>query len=164
MFEILLIVGGLVVALFVLTVLFGAPFVPTHASAVGQALDLLNLPKNSLLIELGSGDGRLLKAAAERGLRAVGYEINPLLWLIGRIRTWKYRRSVQLKLASYKNAAWPKGARGIYIFGTHRDLKFLQRKLQNYKARPLTVVSYGFKLLGLKPAGQQGALVKYEIK
>jgi len=40
---------------------------------------MLNLKSGQTLIELGSGDGRVLKEAAAKGVRAIGYEINPVL-------------------------------------------------------------------------------------
>lgn len=41
--------------------------------------NLLKSEKAPLVYDLGSGDGRVSIAAANRGYRSVGYEINPLL-------------------------------------------------------------------------------------
>jgi len=51
-----------------------APFNPTPACAVNQALDALQVGPGDILYDLGCGDGRLLLAAARRGARAVGIE------------------------------------------------------------------------------------------
>lgn len=37
-------------------------------------------------VDLGSGDGRLVRTAAQRGMPAVGYELNPYLVLLSRMR------------------------------------------------------------------------------
>lgn len=42
---------------------------------------LARITKGMHIVDLGSGDGRLLFLAAEKGAMAVGYEINPILVL-----------------------------------------------------------------------------------
>ena len=84
--EWLLLLACAVVLTFGLTLFFGAPYLPTLRAQVPEALDLLQLKAGDTLIEIGSGDGRILAAAAGRGLLAVGYEINPILVIISRMR------------------------------------------------------------------------------
>jgi len=80
----------------------GAPFVPmkrryvdvlfervlpTWASARGVGQVSTESPLAGLrLVDFGSGDGRLVRAAAERGMLAVGYELNPYLAFWSRLR------------------------------------------------------------------------------
>ena len=49
-------------------------WVPSPMATVDAMLDLANLNKNDFLIDLGSGDGRIVLAAAKRGIRAHGIE------------------------------------------------------------------------------------------
>ncbi len=43
--------------------------------------------RGGLLADLGCGDGRILRAAVrDHGLRAVGYEVNPVAWLAAKLR------------------------------------------------------------------------------
>ncbi|MBI4528196.1 MAG: class I SAM-dependent methyltransferase [Deltaproteobacteria bacterium] len=57
-----------------------APFVPTPHEVVDRMLELAALRKGDLLYDLGSGDGRIVIAAARKyGVRAVGFEIDPQL-------------------------------------------------------------------------------------
>lgn len=51
-----------------------APFVPTPIAAVERALDLAGLKAGELLVDLGAGDGRVLRAAEKRGAEIRGYE------------------------------------------------------------------------------------------
>jgi SAM-dependent methyltransferase len=53
------------------------PFVVTPARAVERMLQMAELTAQDRLIDLGSGDGRIVIAAARRGARAVGLEIDP---------------------------------------------------------------------------------------
>ncbi|HEU5187306.1 MAG TPA: hypothetical protein VFT87_02260, partial [Candidatus Saccharimonadales bacterium] len=61
---------------FGLVVFRGAPYVPTHKRAIKKMLQELPLKEGDLMVDVGSGDGVVLKTAAEQGLRAIGYEIN----------------------------------------------------------------------------------------
>lgn len=57
----------------------GAPWVPSRRPAVRNMLALARLKPGELLIDLGSGDGRVLIAAARRyHVRGIGVEIDPL--------------------------------------------------------------------------------------
>jgi SAM-dependent methyltransferase len=54
------------------------PFVPTPSDAVAAMLRLAGVTKRDIVYDLGSGDGRIVIAAARRyGARAVGIDIDP---------------------------------------------------------------------------------------
>ncbi len=53
------------------------PYVPTPRPVVQAMLDLAELTPSDYLIDLGSGDGRIVVAAAQRGARAMGVDIDP---------------------------------------------------------------------------------------
>lgn len=55
------------------------PFVTTPANVVSAMLDLAGVRAGDRLIDLGSGDGRIVIAAAKRGARALGVEIDRAL-------------------------------------------------------------------------------------
>ena len=56
------------------------PFVPTPANVVDAMLDLAAIKPADVLIDLGSGDGRIVISAAKRfGIQATGVEIDPEL-------------------------------------------------------------------------------------
>ena len=52
-------------------------WVPTPEDLVEAMLDLAEVKKDDFLMDLGSGDGRIVIAAAKRGIRATGFEYNP---------------------------------------------------------------------------------------
>lgn len=56
-----------------------APYVPTAPELVAFMLDLAGVGPGDRLIDLGSGDGRLVVAAARRGADALGVERDPAL-------------------------------------------------------------------------------------
>jgi len=54
------------------------PFVPTPHALVEKMLDLAGVGGSDYLIDLGCGDGRIAVAAARRGARALGVDLDPL--------------------------------------------------------------------------------------
>jgi len=55
-----------------------APYVPTERNVVDRMLRLANVSEGDVVYDLGSGDGRIVIAAAKKfGARAVGVEIDP---------------------------------------------------------------------------------------
>ena len=62
-----------------------AIFVATPSDIVSRMLEMANVRKGEVVVDLGSGDGRVLIAAAKQfGARAVGYEIDERLVLASR--------------------------------------------------------------------------------
>jgi pimeloyl-ACP methyl ester carboxylesterase/precorrin-6B methylase 2 len=54
------------------------PFVPTATNVVDAMLDLANIQPGDVLIDVGSGDGRIVMAACKRfGIQATGVELDP---------------------------------------------------------------------------------------
>jgi cyclopropane fatty-acyl-phospholipid synthase-like methyltransferase len=133
------------VGCFAVGAFIGAPYLPIRQVDAEAALDLAAVKKGETVIDLGSGDGRLLIAAARRGAQAIGYEINPLLWLWSLVATWPYRRHITIHLKSYWQATLPP-ADVIYTFLITRYTAKLDRKLTTELHQPTRVVSYVFEL------------------
>lgn len=147
---------------FAFVLLFGAPYLPTLKKQQADALDLLDLKPGQTLLELGCGDGRMLLAAARRGIHGVGYELNPFLALTSRIVTWKYRDIVKIQFGNFWAYDWPE-TDGIYVFLHTRFMTKLDTKIiQQYGSRKVKVVSYAFKIPGKKPVKTKDALYLYE--
>ncbi len=141
--EIIVVILAVIGGLFVLTVLFGAPFVPTHQRQLDKLAKELKLGQNDVLVDLGSGDGRVLKTFAKSAGRVIGYEINPLLVLIAKIRCRKLK-NVEIRLADWRLAKLSPGTTVVYIFYADSFKKSLARVLEQHSN--ITVVSYGFEL------------------
>jgi len=52
-------------------------WVPTQDALVEKMLDMAKVTANDTVVDLGSGDGRIVIAAARRGAQALGIEYNP---------------------------------------------------------------------------------------
>jgi ubiquinone/menaquinone biosynthesis C-methylase UbiE len=59
-------------------------WVPTSPALVEKMLDLAKVTADDFVMDLGSGDGRMVIAAAKRGARAVGVEFDPNMVTLSR--------------------------------------------------------------------------------
>lgn len=84
-------VGMLFFALytFVIVPSRGSVFAPTRERQIVAAFNFADAKPGELLVDLGSGDGKVLIAAAERGIRARGVELNPFFVWYSRYRIWR---------------------------------------------------------------------------
>src|SRR5258708_29021325 len=68
--------------MFLIPALYEPVFVPTKDSALETMLKLAQLKPRQKVADIGSGDGKILIALAQRGVEAHGYENNAyLVWL-----------------------------------------------------------------------------------
>lgn len=155
----MLIVSLIIIFLFGFVILFGAPYLPTLKKEKKQAIKLLDLKKGDTFLELGSGDGRMLREMAKSGVECIGYELNPLLVLVSFIVCWKYRKIVSIKCANYWRVDWPE-ADGIYVFLLQKYMKKLDNKIitSRFKGR---LVSYAFKIPKKEYTSKKGPLFLY---
>jgi SAM-dependent methyltransferase len=144
-------------------VVFGAPYLPTLSPQVSAAFELLDLKPGQTLLELGCGDGRVLLAAARQGIKVVGYEINPILFVICWLRTRRYRSLVRVKLANFWQADWPR-TDAVYGFILPRLMAKLDRKIRREHRQPLKVVSFAFAIPNLEPSAEKNGVFLYEYK
>lgn len=156
----------LVVLSFGFVVFFGAPYVPSKKRDIKKALEeLYPVGKKDLLVDIGSGDGVVLRMAAERGAVAVGYELNPILVFISRFLSRRHPK-VTTVLADFWRVRLPDNTTVIYTFGESRDIKKMAAKVQAEATRlqrPLAFISYGFAVPGLKPSRHTNAHFLYTI-
>ena len=154
---------ALLVMLFGSVVFFGAPYLPTLKRGTTEALDLLNLKPGQVLVELGSGDGRVLRAAASRDIKAIGYEINPILVLYSRLRCMRQRKLITIRWANYWRVPLP-ACDGIYVFLFKTYMSKLDKKIIIEAQKPLKLVSFAFTIPNRKPIKQKNGLFLYRYK
>lgn len=159
--------AGLVVfILFAGTALTGAPFVPSRRKELDIIFKkLYKLSKNDLLVDLGSGDGKVLKAASDFGARALGIELNPLLVLFSKIRFIGNTR-VHTKMRDFFHSDLPSKTTAVYVFGDGRDMKRIAKKVQeqaNKIGHPLYLISHAFELPDQKSIKKCRAYYLYKI-
>lgn len=157
------VIAGLLFIGFSFVIAFGAPFLPTLKVQTEEALDLLDLRAGQTLLELGSGDGRILRAAAQRGIYAVGYELNPFLVVWSMLTNWRYHRLITVRWGNYwQHKLVPTD--GIYVFLLQKYMKKLDKKIIQESTMPVKLVSFAFEIPDRKPAKKLKGLFLYEYK
>ena len=149
----------------VLALFRGAPFVPMHAKNVRAMVAFAGLQPQERLFDLGSGDGRILLAAAERGARAEGWEINPILVLASRLRI--ARAGLGSRARVHWGNLWraPVGeADVITLFFVHPQMPRMEKFLQKKLRAGARVVSYGFRFPTWKAGQSQNGSHLYVMK
>lgn len=140
---------------------FGAPYLPTLSKQMNIALDMADLRPGQTLLELGCGDGKVLIAAAQQGVRSVGFELNPLLVLVCKLRCWRYRQLITVHWANFWTRAWPP-TDVIFIFGLARIMKKLDTKVIQSNHKPVKLISFAFAIPGKKPTQKRGGVFRYD--
>lgn len=156
-----LILTAVLFVCFVFVIAFGAPFLPILKPEVPKALDLIDLKPGQTLLELGSGDGRILIEAAKRGIHSVGYELNPLLVIYSWIKCWKYRKLIKVVWANYWWKKMPP-ADGIFVFLLQPYMEKLDKKIIQECSNPVKLVSFVFYIPNKKPTRKKRGLFLYQ--
>jgi Methyltransferase domain len=160
---VLLIIAGVLFVCFAGVIAFGAPYLPTLKPQIKASIELANLKAGQTLIELGCGDGRLMIAAAKEGINSVGYEINPILVCIAWARTRRYSKHVTIVWGNFWRKDWPK-ADCIFTFLLDRYMPKLDDQIKSYPHKPVSLVSFAFKVPGRDIKRQKKGVYLYEYK
>ncbi|XP_031426457.1 adenine nucleotide translocase lysine N-methyltransferase isoform X2 [Clupea harengus] len=102
------------------------PFLPSGKTQTQNVMKLLR-GRRGCLVDLGSGDGRLVFAASHVGLRCTGYEINFILTTSAQVRAWW--RGVPPSSASFVSRDFWKSGRlslSCLPFFTDRSVRLQQ--------------------------------------
>jgi hypothetical protein len=146
--------------------LTGAPYVPSKAKDVERAFtELYPLTANDVLVDIGSGDGKVLRIASKHGARAIGYEIHPVLVAIAKFLS-RHDKKVEVTLANFWTAKLPTDTTVVYTFGDSRDIMKMYDKVQSTataNGATIAFISYGFELAVLPPQKTVGAHHLYMV-
>ncbi|XP_071807882.1 ATP synthase subunit C lysine N-methyltransferase-like [Asterias amurensis] len=109
------------------------PYIPATEKQVTNVFKMLqNSGKaKGSLVDLGSGDGRIVLEAAKMGLQATGYELNP--WLVWYSKLTARLQGLQPKAAFYRRDLWKVDLTrydSAVVFGVPQMMPKLQEKLE----------------------------------
>ena len=161
------ILGAFLFVSFLLIVARGAPFVPTRQRDVEELFALYDFKPGDVFVDLGSGDGRMLAAAAARDITAVGYELNPFLVAYSRYRLARFGTRARVKLEDFWRSQLPADTAVVFVFLAGPFMKKLDDKLQSEARRlghDLILVSYGMKIPEKTIGMTRGGYLVYRYK
>lgn len=166
MYEFIYITGNILLALYFIYTLLGirrgAPPIPTLKHNRETMIRLGAIKEDDLVIDLGSGDGRVLISAARAGARAIGYELNPFLF-------WYSRLIIKVlglsdKITVYRQTLWNapfEDADVITAYLGPSVMKGLEPIVTTRMKVGARFVAHAFPFPTLSPVEQCGKIYKY---
>ncbi len=153
----------LIGSIIMLVWLYRGPFyVPTRTKYVPRIIAMLDIKQGEKMVDLGSGDGRLLIAIAKAGAEAHGYEHNPLLVLKSK-QNFK-KEGVEGKAFVHMSNFWDVDTSqfdGIVVYGIPYIMTRLEEKLKRELRPGARVVSYSFPFPNWEPTKKEKAVYLY---
>lgn len=142
----------------------GAIYYPSTDLAVSRLLKLAQVGPGDTLVDLGSGDGRILIAAGRLGVNAIGYEINPFLVRYSRrlIREAKLEKLIKVYWKSFWAADLSQASVVIVYLFPHL-MNRLQSSLEKKIDHPIRLVANEYPFLKLQATKKYHRIYLYNF-
>ena len=149
---IFLFIAGAVVIFFTLWSFYAniktkVPWARTPEENVERVLASLKIPKDSLIYDLGCGDGRVLFQAEGLGYQAQGYELSLYPYIKAIIKKLIRNSKVVLVRGNFLDKDLSK-ADAVFVFLTTPMIKKVSAKLKKELKPGTVIMSYGFEFPG----------------
>jgi hypothetical protein len=119
------------------------PFIPTPQRVVPRMVAMAQ--EGDIVYDLGAGDARTLIAAVRSrpGIKAIGIEFVPTVWLLGQFRILLSRQPVQLRLGNILHANL-RDADCIFLYLIPSLMQKLEKKFDQEVKPGTRVITYAF--------------------
>ncbi|XP_029173343.1 protein N-lysine methyltransferase FAM173B [Nylanderia fulva] len=127
------------------------PYVPATHQQVKNVIQALNSRSGSL-IDLGSGDGRIVLAAAKHGFKAHGIELNT--WLVWYSKFKALISGLSNNTAFFKQDLWKYNLGkydNVVIFGVDEMMKDIEKKFNSELYKDSLVIACRYPLPNTRP-------------
>ncbi|XP_030374004.1 ATP synthase subunit C lysine N-methyltransferase [Scaptodrosophila lebanonensis] len=130
------------------------PYVPATTEQISNVLTFLPKTARGRLLDIGSGDGRIVVSAAQHAnaLQTDGVELNP--WLVYYSRLSALRQGVRKQTRFFRRDLWKfsiKDYNYVVIFGVEQMMKDLEHKLISECQHNAKVIACRFPMPHLQP-------------
>lgn len=137
----------------------GPPFVPTPRSRVNAMLELANIQPGERIYDLGSGDGRIVRAAASKGAIATGFELSVFLYLYSACASLLTSKG-HIRFADFWRRDY-RDADVICCFLLRSAMREFEGSIWPQLRPGCRVVSHMFTMPGVEPAGMKKDVYLY---
>ncbi|XP_012224351.1 ATP synthase subunit C lysine N-methyltransferase [Linepithema humile] len=127
------------------------PYVPATHQQIKNVIQALN-GRSGSLIDLGSGDGRIVLAAAKHGFKAHGIELNT--WLVWYSRLKALTNGLSNNTAFFKQDLWKYNLGkydNIVVFGVDQMMEDIEKKFNSELCQDTLVIACRFPLPNKHP-------------
>ncbi|XP_077590727.1 adenine nucleotide translocase lysine N-methyltransferase isoform X2 [Stigmatopora nigra] len=133
------------------------PYIPASGTQVRNVMTLLR-GRKGFLVDLGSGDGRIVLEAYRQGFSSgIGYELNP--WLVGLARFKAWRAGHHDKVSYRREDIWKVDlteCKNITVFLAPSVLPLMQKKMEAELPDDALVVAGRFPMPDWTPCRTEG--------
>jgi len=140
----------------VYTTFTGSPYLPTDKATLKRMLNLSDILPGEIVVDLGCGDGRLMRAATKLGARAIGYEISFYLYWIA-----KMLHSGDVRYQNFWNADLSEADVIFCFIGPRAMARFELEKWETLKLG-CRVIVHAFALPNLEPTATDLHVYRYD--
>ncbi|MBI3283091.1 50S ribosomal protein L11 methyltransferase [Candidatus Curtissbacteria bacterium] len=166
------------VAMVLFDLVLELPYVATDRKKIETIIKFSEIKPGQTVVDLGSGDGRLLIASAKLGAKAVGYELNPFLILITKIRARLLSSSRKRgsgfsigsrmtgKVIVYKSNLWKadlKVADIIFVYSLRRDIKKFEDFIFQNAKNGTKIIANTNEFPSKKPIESENGIFLYKV-
>lgn len=148
---------------FILPFLIGAPYEGIKEKPLKEMIKIANPKKEDIVVDLGSGDGRIVIEFAKKGIRAVGLEINPFLVIYSRRKIKKLGLEKTAKI--YWKNFWREDFKKFSIITTFQYFtisKKLENKIKKECKKGTKIISHYWKFPNLKIKKEKEKIYLYQ--
>lgn len=149
---------------FMYALLFGGPYAPAAHNRIATMIALTKPKKGEKMVDLGSGDGRIVIEFAKLGIESHGYEINPILvlWSKLKIRQAGVSHKAFIHFKDYWLLDFSK-FNIVAFFVSPLVVGRVKNKVKKEMKSGSRAVSNSFKLPGLKHKKEENKVYLYEF-
>lgn len=137
----------LIYVYFLFATISAAPYVSSSKARIKKMIEMIGKPLESTILELGSGDGKVVIALAKQGFNVIGIEINPVLCWFSKFRI----RRLGLKNAKIINKNfWNYDLKEVDIMTMYfipHKMKKLAKKIKREMKPGSLIISNAFKIV-----------------
>ncbi len=151
----IIMIAVLLVSAFVLTLLINAFLIPlfkTPKEVLLEIVDIMDPKKEDHVVDLGSGDGRILfKAHRVSGCKCTGYDISPIMLIIARTKKvlqFPLSKDFVFEAEDIFKVNLEKFTK-VYCYLDEKSMRILQPRLEEFIKNGGEVYSYRYGIEGM---------------
>ncbi|NQV89647.1 MAG: 50S ribosomal protein L11 methyltransferase [Parcubacteria group bacterium] len=152
-------------SMFIPIIAGGGPYVPTGHEIVKDMISIANLKETDTVIDLGSGDGRILIAATRAGAtKAIGYEIHPGLVKLSRQKV--SLAGIANKVEIRKQSMWKADLSEttvVFLYQIPYSMEKLRDKIETELPKGTRIISNAFEIPERIPISKRGKAILYIV-
>lgn len=145
-----------------LTSFFGPPFIPSGRKRIATMLKFGEPTKQDKIIDIGSGDGRIVIELAKKGYTVSGIEINPFLYLFSnlRIKLLGLKEKAHVYHGNFRDFDYT-GYTLVLCYLYPEPMRFLGPVFKNQLPKGARIVSHAFSIPDWKYKKKENKIYLY---